>query len=287
MAGHVQTAAKRLLGPAEEERPCKFKICVAKKQAVVPKVPKVSQLHIGGPLGAKPPPPFVVEKLTPCDFIVAIDVETHEKVPRERVPWSRDQFGLQSKTTAQTLSTLRVIQLGWAAGASTEDMVVKEMLVRPESFMVSQGATGIHGITHATAESDGLPLGEALRSMVTDVLGHCSRGARLVSHNLPFDAGLIYHELGRAGLGHLQNDWSEAVRCGICTMDPDVGNWARSLIGMEELPRSCPVGLDVLVGGLVPNAQALLRNHHKAGSDAIMHLALCRELVSICVAARA
>ena len=47
MASHVQTDSKRTPGPAEEERPCKIKICVAKKQAVVPRVPKVSQLRIG------------------------------------------------------------------------------------------------------------------------------------------------------------------------------------------------------------------------------------------------
>ena len=89
-------------------------------------------------------------------------------------------------------------------------------------------------------------LGEALQIMVTDVLKHWSNGARVVSHSLPIDTGLIYEELCRAGLFQLQTDWVDAIRGGICTMDPDVGSWARSLIGLQDKSRSVPVGLKTL-----------------------------------------
>ena len=232
----------------------------------------------------KPPPKCVLDKLVPCDLMAAIDVETHDMVPKEGslVPWSLDRFGLQSKTTMHTLSTLRIIQLGWAVGTSTEDMVVKSIMVRPDGFEVSSEAVKMHGITQEKLEIAGVPLDDALQVMVTDVLQQCSRGARLVAHNLPFDAGLVYEELGRAGLSHLQSGWADAVRGGICTMDPDVGTWAKSMIGLEDKSRSIPVGLKTLVSGFVPGANALLRAHHTADGDAAMHLALCRKLVSLC-----
>ena len=199
---------------------CKF-VMPPRKKPAQRALPKVRDLNTSlAP--TVPAPEYVVSKLLPCEKMVAIDVETHELVPKEGslVPWSRDQFGLQSKTTASILSTLRAIQLGWAVGSSVEDMVVKSVMVRPDGFRVSPEATRKHGIRHEKLESDGVPLGEALRMMATDVLKHWSNGARVVSRNLPVDAGLIYEELCRAGLFQLQTDWVDAIRGGICTIGP-------------------------------------------------------------------
>ena len=91
MAAHAQTTAKRPPGPtAEEERP-RFKICVAKKQAVVPKVPKISQLRIGGPTGVAPPE-LVSQKLSDAAVVVGLDVETSDWVDRKNTT-SKGQFG--------------------------------------------------------------------------------------------------------------------------------------------------------------------------------------------------
>ena len=90
MASHAQAAAKRPPGPAEE-RPCKFKICVAKKQAVVPKVPKVSQLHIGGPTGV-PPPDVVAQKLGDATVVLGVDIESADWVDKKQ-PTKQRQFG--------------------------------------------------------------------------------------------------------------------------------------------------------------------------------------------------
>ena len=202
----------------------KFKCAKPKAKPQARKVWKVSDLTASGTeiMCTKPPPKCVLDKLVPCDLMAAIDVETHDMVPKEskRVPWSRDQFGLQTTTTAHTLSTLRVIQLGWAVGTSTDDMVVKSIMVRPDGFEVSSEAVKMHGITQEKLASAGVPLGEALEIVVTDVLKHCSRGARVVAHNLSFDAGLVYAELGRAGLSHLQEGWADAIRGGLALWTP-------------------------------------------------------------------
>ena len=91
MASHVQTAAKRPPGPAEEERPCKFKICVAKNQAVAPKVPKVSQLRIGGPTGV-PPPEVVSQKLGDATIVLGVDIEAADWVDNKQ-PTKKGEFG--------------------------------------------------------------------------------------------------------------------------------------------------------------------------------------------------
>ena len=282
--------AKRALETAvgEDTGGSKFKFAKFKAKPQVRQIWKTSDLNIGSTeLVCTPPAPqYVVKKLLPCDSIVAIDVETHELVPEygELVPWSRDQFGFESKVTQNTLSTLRVIQLGWAVGTSIEDMDARSIMVRPDGFKVSSAATKKHGISQEKVESGGVPLDEALQVMVTDVLTHCSRGARVVAHNLPFDAGLIYEELGRAGLSHLQKAWADAVRGGIDTMDPDIGNWARSMLGFENKSRNIPVALKTLVIGFVPDAKTMLQKHHTADGDAAMHFALCRKLVNMCMA---
>ena len=118
--------------------------------------------------------------------------------------------------------------------------------------------------------------------MVSDVLNCCSHGGRIVAHHLEFDAGVIYQELGRSGSEHLKDPWAKAVREGVCTMDPNIACWVRSILGIGEIPRSIPMRLLDMVNGLLTETTELCSQHHSAGNDAIMHFLLCRELVSRC-----
>lgn len=140
---------------------------------------------------------IIMEKLATCDRMIAIDVETHDKVPRGSLgTWLTDQFGLRTRTPPETTSSLRVIEVGYAVGTISEDLGRNEILVKPDGFAISPAGTELHGITQEMADENGWPLQEALRKMVNEVLKECSRGGYLVSHNLPFDAALIYEELG-------------------------------------------------------------------------------------------
>ena len=248
------------------------------------KIPKVKHL-----LGAQGLPKGVsheklkkiaMNKLMSCDRMIAIDVETHDMVPKGSLPtWCLDQFGLRTRNTREAMSSLRIVQLGWADGAISENGYATQILVKPNGFEITPDATRKHGITPEMASTKGVPLQEALQTMVGEVLEHCAKGARLVSHNLPFDAGLIYEELSRVGLEGLKAAWEQAARNGIDTMDPDIADWARRRIGCEHKDWRVPTSLKDLVSGYVPGAAALLKSHHKADADASMHLALCRELV--------
>ena len=62
-------------------------------------------------------------------------------------------------TTASevAISTLRVVQVGWAIGEVTaNEPKVKARLVLPEGFEIEASATAKHTITHAEAVSHGL-----------------------------------------------------------------------------------------------------------------------------------
>ena len=69
---------------------CKF-VMPPRKKLAQRALPKVRDLNTSlAPI--VPAPEYVVSKLLPCEKMVAIDVETHELVPKEGslVPWSRD-----------------------------------------------------------------------------------------------------------------------------------------------------------------------------------------------------
>ena len=251
-----------------------------KKRAKQPTIYKVSGVNAGPP-PVLPPPPGVAAKLSQCGHMFAIDVETHDLAPRS-LDLYRDQFGLMAKTPAHVLSSLRIIQLGWAVGNSIDDAVAYSRFVRPDGFFVHPRATKLHRISHEMVASEGVPLREALKTMVTMASECCAHGSHLVSHNLSFDAGIVYEELGCSGLEGMQGQWKQIARQGICTMDPDVVSWARCMIGIGEVPRCIPAKLVDLVSELVPSGKSLVDGNHDARSDAIMHPALCHELVTRC-----
>ena len=89
-ASPAQATAKRQPSPPEGERPCKFKICVAKKEAPVPRVPKVSQLIAAAT--TVPPPEAVLRKLGGATIVVGVDIETADWVDRKKSR-SKGQFG--------------------------------------------------------------------------------------------------------------------------------------------------------------------------------------------------
>ena len=286
MASHAQAAAKRPPGPAEEERACKFKICVAKKQAVVPKVPKVSQLRIGGPTGV-PPPDVVTQKLGDATIVVGVDIETADWADRKKST-SQGQFGFFNFCHPDHLKQ-KIVQIGWAMGEARADsplLECEELLVRPEGFVVADRAAAFHGITQEEALAQGRPL----RDVLTDFMGMVGRaealGARLVVHHLEFDAGNIDQQLADAGLGHMRAQWAAFARKGFCTMDPDVCAWAQRCMGRDVATEdnsalALTLSLKAAVSLLLPKSDlicALQKNRHTAGADAQLHRLLYNAL---------
>ena len=167
----------------EEEKALKFKCCGPPKPKAV-KNPKANQLLVGV-VSALPPPPGVREKFKKCELIVAIDVETHMLVQEGTKNWVPGQFGFKARVGETSLSSLRIVQLGWAIGGRNMDApTVCDRVVKPDGFAISPEATQKHRLPHDVAVATGTPLREALRSMLGDVLDVCGRGGRLVAHHL-------------------------------------------------------------------------------------------------------
>ena len=126
---------------------------------------------------------------------------------------------------------------------------------------------------------------EALNVFLASAREAFTRGARLVAHQIEFDAGVIAAELQRCGLHKELQLWDRAVRGGICTMDPSLCNWIRDVSGdVDAKGRSCtgPLGLKDCVRFMVPDSAELRRQHHTADKDAEMAWLLCKVIVARC-----
>jgi len=156
---------------------------------------------------------------------MAIDIETHALVPKNIGGswWRTGEFGLLTTASEVAISSLRIVQVGWAIGDITAaEPLVKTRLVLPEGFEIEASATAKHRITHACAMSQGVTLKSVLLELTEDMTEAVKSGGRLCSHHLGFDGGILSEEMRRAGLDHMATEWSRFVRKGLCTMNPDI-----------------------------------------------------------------
>ena len=267
---------------AEEPLPKKRKGFVFKP---IPKperrvvTPLVSELTYG-PAPPLPAPPEVKGMFRSEELVVGIDVETHALVPAQKSQaWRAGRFGLQTKVDADTLAPLRLVQIGWAIGEiSGGQPEPRSRIIKPDGFEIETSASAKHRIDHNLALAEGVPLRDALKEMLQEVLGAARRGGRVCAHHLEFDATVIANEMERAGLGSELAEWERVVRAGLCTMDPHIGHWVRTQAGSNDVPHFIPIRLADAVASMVPDGERLLVHHHDAGGDARMHWLLFREL---------
>jgi DNA polymerase-3 subunit epsilon len=117
---------------------------------------------------------------------------------------------LDTETTGVNPKLDRLVQLAWIAATDTGDEVSRSsMIVRPDGFVIPQGAARVHGITTEMAIRSGIPLKQAIEQLTTAGKGV----ALLVAHNLTYDLGILKGEFHRAGLAY-----PFASTAGICTM---------------------------------------------------------------------
>ena len=184
-----------------------------------------------------------------------------------------------TRLAPEAINGLRIVQVGWAHGDVREgNHVVNERLVRPDGFTITYAAEMKHGISNARADAEGISRREALLEMVGGVTARVRNGARVCSHNIEFDAGIIAAELDRLGMHEAREMWAQSVSYGVCTMDPEIGHWIRQQAGIGDRERKTPMRLRDAVALLLPDSKELLKAHHSAGGDARMHWLLCQEL---------
>ena len=244
------------------------------------KTPTFDQLH-HGPAPPLPAPPIVQAMFGSERAFMAIDIETHALVPSNVGGswWRTGEFGVLTTASEVAISTLRVVQVGWAIGEITaSEPKVKARLVLPEGFEIEASAPAKHSITHADAANHGVTLKSVLLELTGDIAEAEQQGGRLCSHHLGFDGGVLSEEMRRVGLDHVASEWSRFVRKGLCTMNPDICQWIRQQTGQADRPRNIPMRLADAVQAMVADPKALLAKQHDAGCDARAHWALAREL---------
>ena len=162
------------------------------------KVPHAKDVVLGPRLVT--PPTEVAAKLQASPLVIGLDIETHDLLGRHMKWW----IGFATLAGPITLQEARIVQIGWSVHAAGGETIVKEFIVCPAGFRISNEASAIHGVTEEEAITWGASLQEVLIEFMQDMSDARALGGRLVAHHLEFDAGIVMEELARAGLTHLQ-----------------------------------------------------------------------------------
>ena len=222
-----------------------------------------------------------------CSMWLALDIKTHELIPNTAlyqglVP---GHFGHTCCFNGDQLQDLRIVQVSWSIGRfeACSDPLMKSLLVKPDGFIISDGAAAKHGVTTEKAAEFGSPVVRVLAALLADFADVRGYGGRVCGHQLEFDMGVIKREMERAGLHDELEVWSQAATDGFCTMHPDITGWACAEL-IERTRHHTSMGhimvisLADMVRALLPGQVALLKQHHDAGTDSRMTWLVLREL---------
>ena len=124
------------------------------------------------------------------------------------------------------------------------------------------------------AETEGIYLKDVLNEFMKDVIAAFDAGGIIIAHQIEFDGGVIYEELGRCGFTDLQMKWATMVKNGFCTMNPSIGRWLLRCNGKEVGPSTVQhtIRLNELAKMILPQQHQI--KQHNAECDA----KLCRSI---------
>lgn len=88
----------------------------------------------------------------------------------------------------------RLVQIGWILCSSSGEVMGKqEFVIRPEGFVIPEGASNIHGVTQDIAISQGVPVAYILERFAEVV----AMSNVIVGHNIAFDMNIVGAEFLR------------------------------------------------------------------------------------------
>ena len=148
-------------------------------------MPRAADVIIG-PAWCAPPPALAASFGRGDAWLVGLDLETNDWEDSRGNKGTFGQFEHYNLCKPQDLEA-RIVQLGYAFGPAGSKATVKEYLVRPRDFRISEKAERYHGISNAQAEANGRELAEVLEEFLRD-LKHLVKeeSARVVCHHLEF-----------------------------------------------------------------------------------------------------
>jgi DNA polymerase III epsilon subunit-like protein len=121
-------------------------------------------------------------------------------------------YAFDSPKNLASYENARLVSISWIVSQRHSPVKQAYYIIRPDGFEVSPESTAIHGISHAQAEKEGVPIHIVLEEMKLALQGCTS----LVAHNIAFDVHILQSEAYRYGdmelYGMIQN------MSHICTM---------------------------------------------------------------------
>lgn len=109
----------------------------------------------------------------------------------------------------------RIVSICWSILNENLDRVIhKYYIVKPDSFIVNEDSTKIHGITHEEALSQGTLANVIFANLYVDIIRHNCQ--TFVAHNVSFDFKIILSELYRRNLN--KYIWKLCSLKRVCTM---------------------------------------------------------------------
>ena len=104
----------------------------------------------------------------------------------------------------------RLVQIAWQQIDKHSQLLrAEEFIIKPDGFVISKEATGIHGITTERAMREGFDL----KTVMLEFASVIDRSDILVAHNMDFDEKIVGAEFIRTAVPHQMMN-----RQRICTM---------------------------------------------------------------------
>ena len=256
-----------------QKRGFQMALCAQRAPTKVPKIPKASEIQtdrIENSLDNLHE--ILLERIGNPKIVIGVDIETHGWLEGVSKKGHIGQFGFYTMKDDASLKFARIIQIGWVTGEARIDSetLSKCYFVKPEGFEVESKATNFHGFSQEFVSKEGRKLRDVLCEFMADVKYAYQNDGIIVAHQIEFDAGVIYEELGRCGLTDLQKQWASIVRNGFCTMSPHVGRWLLKSKGSDIGPDTVQhtLGLQQVARLIIPDRAET--KTHDAGYDATM-----------------
>ena len=117
------------------------------------------------------PPTEVAAKLRASSLVIGLDIETHDLLGRH-MKWWTGPLGFATLADPITVQEARIVQIGWSVHSARGEPVVKEFLVRPTGFHISNAASAIHGVMEEEATRSGASLQEVLIEFMLHATWH-------------------------------------------------------------------------------------------------------------------
>ena len=158
--------------------------CAHKTPAQEYKIPKAKDIVGRSWCNA---PKHVIEKIaSEYTWFIGVDIETHDWGTSRGNKGNFGKFGFYNLCNQNDLEA-RIVQLGWSFGPPGEDQIIKERLVYPEGFKISEKAAKYHGISNDLATINGRALKDVLNEFMNDVTHVIEKHkGRIVCHHLQF-----------------------------------------------------------------------------------------------------